>query len=120
MTETVTEPGATGNWRQIIASYYGTCADCGKPIVDDLHEPFGEVRENGGNGNGKMQLRKPLCLACHRKSESRKTQNIMKTRKYPSRYLEDVSREIRECGGWDAWCSKYGITIARRAVAVAA
>lgn len=98
-----------GNWRAVIAIYQGLCAYCGQPLVHDLHEPFGEIRENNGDGNGKMQQRAPACLFCHSEQHPKRLAALFPTRRHSALYLEDISREVRDCGSWDDWCRKYGI-----------
>ncbi len=95
-----------GNWRQIIYDYNFMCAKCGTYSISDLHEPFGEIKYNNGNGNGKMQARIPLCYNCHSLEHDN---NIIINRNHVSQYLKDIEREIKECGNMNNWCKKYNI-----------
>ena len=96
-----------GNWRQTLIDYDFMCGQCESPQIDDLHEPFGEVNNNRGNGNGKMQARIPLCVTCH---SSNHNGNIITMRKNASHYLADTNAEIEQCGSVKAWMEKYGLT----------
>ena len=97
-----------GNWRQIVINYHGLCAGCGQPIIDDLHEPFGESKDkfNVPGTNGKFQQRVPLCIDCHQREHIR---SIIPNRLWVGKYLDDISIEIRECGSLGAWNLKYGV-----------
>ena len=98
-----------GDWRRAIARHMFQCANCGEPLIDDLHEPFGEVKNNSGSGDGKMQLRMPLCFECHTTEHLNLGGCIIEPRKYPSTYMADIYWEIEKVGGLDAWYKKYNI-----------
>ena len=89
-------------WRHIIDYYNGVCARCGEPM-EELHDPFGEDH----NGEGKMQIRIPLCSVCHVREHPCWQNRNRHTSE--SKYLDDISAEIVSCGGYAEWVRHYHI-----------
>ena len=102
-----------GNWRQILVNYHFLCARCGSDNISDFHEPFGELREGtncDNNGNSKFQQREPVCFDCHTQIHDGVVAQIVSPRKYMSMVIEDANIEMLLCGGYNFWCTKYGVS----------
>jgi len=95
------------DWRGIVAYFGFMCAKCCSQEGLEIHEPFGELKVQVQIGqNHKMQLRVLLCIDCHMAEHHGRFSRI---RGNESRYLEDIDREILECGSYDAWVEKYKV-----------
>ena len=88
-----------GHWRAIVDFWNGLCAQCGEEM-EQLHEPFGE------NGGLVFQQRVPLCGLCHMEQHHG---NLTHWSVTEAHYLNDISREIDECGSYRNWCMKYNV-----------
>lgn len=99
------------NWRQIYVDCNGMCQGkdsefdgvvyCGE--IDNLE--FHEIHD----GEGRVVKVILLCTRHHDLAPEHKDGVTIShlSRHYPSMMQEDIQREIQECGGMDAWKSKY-------------
>ncbi len=95
------------DWRGIIAYFGFACARCLSQEGLELHEPFGELRVAVRIGeNHKMQARVLLCIDCHMAEHPGR---FARDRGNLSSYLEDIDREILECGSYEAWVETYKV-----------
>lgn len=96
------------DWRGIVAYYNFACATCQGEDEVEIHESFSEVK--GAihfNCNHMMQWRILLCIHCHCSEHNGR---FSPKRGKPSLYLEDVRREIAECGSSrEAWMAIFGV-----------
>ena len=98
-----------GDWRQIYVSCDGMCGGlredgsiCGELEDLEFHDEFGKSG---------FKLVRLLCLRCHQKVHGKRI--TLNPRHYHSRLQEDVEREIKECGSYKAWKSKYHLVDGR-------
>lgn len=90
------------NWRNILNRWNCLCAICGE-TAEALHEEWGETK----NGEWRFQQRIPLCRKCHQE-EHPEIHHLADVR---GCYLEDLSREVSECGSYETWCRKYHVEL---------